>query len=85
MMIIWINEISAPGDLEELQAIPEDIWQTKKTSTAKFMLLNVKHFVLLVLTFIPKIFTWAIRLFIVFRISDLEVDRPCSYFDLLWI
>ena len=84
-MMAWINEISVPGDLEELQAIPADILQTKKMSTAKFMLLNVKHFVLLVLTFIPKIFTWAIRLFIVFRISDLEVDRPCSYFDLLWI
>ena len=55
MMMAWINEISVPGDLEELQAIPEDIWQTTKMSTAKFMMLNIKHRVLLVLAFIPKI------------------------------
>ena len=54
MMMAWINEISVPGDLEELQAIPEDIWQTKKMSIAQFMLLIVKHFVLLVLIFISK-------------------------------
>ena len=53
-MMAWINEISVPGDLEELQAIPEDIWHTKKLSIAKFMLLIVKHFVLLVLAFISK-------------------------------
>ena len=76
----WINEISVPGDLEELQAIPADIWQIKKMSTAKFMLLNVKHFVLLVLMFITKIiFNFHLRWF---RISDLEVGKHCSYFNL---
>ena len=55
MIMASFIEISVPGDLEELQAIPEDIWQTTKMSTAKFMMLNVKHRVLLVLALIPKI------------------------------
>ena len=78
-ILAWIYEISVPGELEKLQAIPEDTWKTKKMSTARFMLPIVKYLPLLIMTVqkLSVILHFAVLLFVVFRKNDLVLDKLC--------